>query len=120
IHGLDLAGLRDGTFKLTMPLRPVSKLAIPYQPKPIEVRVQENTVASVTVRIGRPEGSPRITEARLEFTRPVIISTPAPARKPRRVSDNATLNKAANWLADAVAHMHIDGLFVEGDGTVHM
>src|SRR5262245_43741563 len=66
IHGLDLASLKEGTVRLVMPLHPGSKFVIPSQLKPIQMKVLASTVASLTVRIGRPDGAPRITEAKVE------------------------------------------------------
>src|SRR5262245_13871550 len=46
IHGLDLAALKEGTLELTVPLNPGNKYVIPYRARPIEMKVQEGTVAS--------------------------------------------------------------------------
>src|SRR5262245_61394244 len=102
-----------------MPLR-AGGFVVPWRPEPLEMKVHAGTVTTLTVTIGRPDGAPRVTAARLELTRPVVISNPASALKPRHVSDNATLNRTANWLADAVADMHVAGIFVDADGTLHM
>jgi len=119
IHGLDLASLREGKLELTVPLH-AGRFVLPRSREPVVMKVHEGSVAVLTVRIGRPDGAPRVTEARLEFSRPVVISNPASALKPRHVSDNATLNWTVNRLADAVTEMQVAGLFVDAEGLVHV
>lgn len=118
LSGFDFASIDQGIVRIRAPLNG-GKFGIPGPFADAIIKVKNNSVAQLSLGVGKKNGKTQITGANISFQPPIKLKNPASAFKPTKPGLVSRLMDV-DYIKDKAADVVISGIQIAKNGQIHL